>query len=467
MTTFPLSTLAAQITATGIFAPPYSDILTSLQASYMSIFGSDVVLTADSQDGQFLAILANSINDANNTAIATYNAFSPTSAQGTGLSSVVKLNGLKREVPTFSVVTLTIVGQAAAVITNGFVGDNQNLNTQWALTSPIVIPGSGTINVTATCTTPGAINAAPGTLNQIVNPTRGWQSSTNAVAAVPGSPVETDAALRKRQSISTALPAQTPMESIVAQVADVPGVNRFRGYENSTGITDANGVPGHSISLVVEGGSPTAITNAIFLKKNPGTGTYGTTTEVVIDSEGFPDTIHFFVAAEVTISVVVNVTMLPNWSASTIPLIQASEVAAILALEIGQYSRLANLIAAAILPNALAQTYFVTSVTQSRVSPPTNTTVTGGPYAAGSTVVGFASVKDVYGGAIVAIQLDDASFFDATISNIVGTSVTFSPGVPGGRSILTSAVVQLDSDVQIIFNEVATTITADVTVNVT
>jgi hypothetical protein len=65
MATYPLPTLSAQVTSAGISAPAYSDILLSLQASFRAIYGSDAYLEADSQDGQFLAIMAQAINDCN------------------------------------------------------------------------------------------------------------------------------------------------------------------------------------------------------------------------------------------------------------------------------------------------------------------------------------------------------------------------------------------------------------------
>ena len=58
MPTYPLSTLAATISATGISAPTYDEILTSLQTSFQSIYGSDAYISADSQDGQMLAVFA-------------------------------------------------------------------------------------------------------------------------------------------------------------------------------------------------------------------------------------------------------------------------------------------------------------------------------------------------------------------------------------------------------------------------
>ncbi len=131
------------ITAAGITSPDYSDILAELQDGYYSIYGSDAVLTSDSQDGQLLAIFAQAIYDAGQSVIAAYNSFSPANAQGAGLSSIVKINGISRKVPSNSQCVVTVIGQAGAQITNGVVGDNLNLGTQWALPALVTIPPRG------------------------------------------------------------------------------------------------------------------------------------------------------------------------------------------------------------------------------------------------------------------------------------------------------------------------------------
>ena len=95
-----LTTLAATVSSTGISAPTMDQILTSLQSSFQSIYGSDVYLGPDSQDGQWLGVLAQAIHDCNDAAIFVFNQFSPATSIGTGLSSVVKINGLIRETAT-------------------------------------------------------------------------------------------------------------------------------------------------------------------------------------------------------------------------------------------------------------------------------------------------------------------------------------------------------------------------------
>jgi len=312
---YPLATLASQVTSTGISAPAYSDILASLQASFQQIFGSDAYLQPDSQDGQLLAIFADAINDCNQAAIAVYNQFSPATSQGAGLSSIVKINGLARLVPSNSTVDLTIVGQAGTIINNGVVQDDNG--NKWDLPSTITIPGGGSIVVTATAEQIGSISAGIGTVTKIITPTLGWQTANNASAATPGNPVETDAALRRRQSVSTELPAQSIIGGIFGALANLTGVQQLKIFENDTGTTDGNGVPGHSISVVIEGGDAVQIATTIAQKKTPGTGTYGTTTEIIEDAIGVPVTINFYRPTQETVDVNITVKALNGYQSTT------------------------------------------------------------------------------------------------------------------------------------------------------
>jgi len=158
----------------------------------------------------------------------------------------------------------------------------------------VTIPPSGTITVTATCTTLGAVSAGLNQVNKIVTATRGWQSVTNPSAASMGAPVETDPALRAKQKTSTALPSRTVLEGTIGAVANVSGVTRYVAYDNDTSVTDANGIPANHLAMVVEGGDVSAIASAIASKKGPGGGTYGTTSATVLNVYGMPITINYF-----------------------------------------------------------------------------------------------------------------------------------------------------------------------------
>lgn len=462
--------LAAQITPTGIIAPSYDDILAELKFAYRSIYGQDAYLEPDSQDGQLLAVFAQAINACNQTAVAVYNAYSPTSAQGTGLSSVVKINGLKRLSASRSTVDVLIGGTVGTQINNGVVGDDLGLGTRWALPALVEIPIEGEITVTATSVVDGLVNAPANSVTRILTPTLGWQTVNNAAAAVSGQDVEPDATLRQRQSVSTALPAQSVMDAIVAAVANIPAVIRYKGYENDSGTTDDNGIPGHTISMVVQGGDVQAIGEAIANKKTPGTGTYGTTSVITIDSKGIPNTIKFFVLAEIVLAVTVRIKPLQGYVSSTGAAIKDSLVEFINTLDIGEYSYLSRLYGPANLSgdaaieatglsqaalDVLAKTYAILSIVQSRVAPTPEAVVEDGPYAAGEDTIKVSKVTNMWVDQKIAITLDNATLLQATITDIVDDDVTFTPAIPGGRSVLDDADVFLITDITIAFNEAA------------
>lgn len=304
-----MSIPAATVDATGYHTPAFADIVAGLQTAYRGIYGQDIAFDASDQDTQWLGLIATAINDANAMGLAVYNAYSPATAQGVGLSSVVKANGITRKVASYSTQTVTVIGQAGIVLTNQTVGDGTQA---WMLSSPFTIPSSGTVDVTATCTVLGAVTVAQGTAGQILRPTKGLQFITFSGVTAPGQAVETDAQLRIRQGQSTMLPAIGVVDGIRGAIANLPNVSRVAVYENdgsgpSGNATDANGLPAHTISAVVDGGDNFVIAQAIAIRKL-GSGTYGTASAVVTTgSAQIPRTIYFWRPIEPPISWAVTV----------------------------------------------------------------------------------------------------------------------------------------------------------------
>jgi uncharacterized phage protein gp47/JayE len=283
--------LSATVTAEGISAPDYQTILDTLTSYFQQIYGTDAYLASDSKDGQMVALVALAIHDANNTAITIYNSFSPATAYGAALSSNVKINGIARKGETNSVVDLVLTGAAGTLITNGSVKDVNSI--VWNLPASVTIGVDGSAIVTATCASGGAVAALAETVTGINTPTRGWTSVNNLAPAAVGTPAETDAELRIRQSQSVALPSLTPFEAVDGAIANVAGVTRHKLYENDTGYTDSNGLPEHSLSVIVEGGDVTDIAQTLRGKKGQGVATWGKTTIEVPDLYGNPHYISF------------------------------------------------------------------------------------------------------------------------------------------------------------------------------
>ncbi|EAU3476326.1 hypothetical protein PG39_20450 [Salmonella enterica subsp. diarizonae] len=283
--------LSATVTAEGISAPDYQTILDTLTSYFQQIYGSDAYLEPDSKDGQMVALMALAIHDANNTAIAVYNCFSPATGYGAALTSNVKINGIARKGATNSTVDLLLTGTAGTAITNGTVKDTNNVI--WRLPDSVVIGVDGTVTVTAICSNSGAVAALAGTITTINTPTRGWTSVANPAAAAVGAPAETDAELRIRQGQSVAIPSITPFEGVDGAIANIAGVTRHKLYENDTGKTDGNGLPPHSISAIVDGGDVTEIARTIRGNKGQGVRTWGKTSVTVPDKYGNPHIISF------------------------------------------------------------------------------------------------------------------------------------------------------------------------------
>lgn len=283
--------LSATVTAEGISAPDYQTILDTLTSYFQQIYGSDAYLEPDSKDGQMVALVALAVHDANNTAIAVYNCFSPATGYGAALTSNVKINGITRKGATNSTVDLLLTGTAGTTITNGTVKDTNNVI--WRLPASVVIGVDGAVTVTAICSNSGAVAALARTITIINTPTRGWTSVTNPAAATVGAPAETDAELRIRQGQSVAIPSITPFEGVDGAIANIAGVTRHKLYENDTGKTDGNGLPPHSISAIVDGGDVTEIARTIRGNKGQGVRTWGKTSVTVPDKYGNPHIISF------------------------------------------------------------------------------------------------------------------------------------------------------------------------------
>lgn len=350
------------IDATGYNYADYPTFLLWRQQQYQGIYGADVYLGADSQDGQLLAIQARADYDTAVLGNSVYNSFPPLTAQGAGLSRIVKINGLTRLVPSYSTVTLAIGGTAGTVITNGIAADV--INQQWILPTTVTIPAGGTINVTATAAVIGAVFADSDTITTIFTPTNGWQTVNNVAAATPGAAVESDAALRIRQSISTSLPAQTVVDATVAAIANVSGVTKVRADENFTNTTNAIDVPAHAVCFTAVGGDPTAICQAILDQKTPGTNPVGNQAPITVyDAQGMPLAISYSIAVTAEIQVQVWVTPGVGWSADFVPLIQAAVAAAVNAYGIGAQILYSALFVPALLLGTPAEgTYAVTDI---------------------------------------------------------------------------------------------------------
>lgn len=280
----------AEITSTGIVGKSLNEYLADLQAKYLAIDPAWNI-DADSPDGQLIGIFAELLTNLDEAVVAAYRSKDPASALGEALNDIAAISGVARQGATYSVAPITVAGTVGTVIpaSTSQVRSNSN-NTVWTVNAPIIIGSGGTGTGFVTCTTAGRVVAVAGDLTIINTNIAGWSSVTNPNAATLGEDQETNAAFRIRRSSSVSLPGSNQLDNMEASVGNVKGVTDVKVFENDRyDPIDANGLPVHSISIVVNGGTDEDVAQAIYAKKNPGTAMfprYNDTADTWIDSPG-------------------------------------------------------------------------------------------------------------------------------------------------------------------------------------
>lgn len=364
------------VTSVGVEYPTYPELLAEITAEYRLIYGADVDLDADTQDGQLLAIFTRALYDTMTVAAAVYSSQSPLTAQADALTRNVKINGISRIPATASTADLTCTGTAGTVIANGFALDANG--NKWALPASVTIDNLAGTRFTATCQTPGAITANVSSINKIGTPTLGWTAVNNPLAATAGTQVESDAELRLRQAQSTMIPSLTVFEGVVGAVKAVPGVTDARGYENDTS-GEVDGIPAHSIALVVVGGTDTDVATAIAAKKSAGCATFAAPSPApvvvaVTDRYGETNTITFGRNAAAVCRISVSIDKIAQYDDSTDAVIQNAIADYINLIPIGDDVFISKLFTPANQSGTIqGDTYVVTAITGTLNAGPTQT----------------------------------------------------------------------------------------------
>jgi uncharacterized phage protein gp47/JayE len=169
--------------------------------------------------------------------------------------------------------------------------------------------GAAAVDVAAESVEADAIPAVSGSLTVIETPVSGWSSVINVLDAVPGTPLESDAALRVRRVEELAGTDGPGLDNLRAALLALEGVISCTIFENVTNVTDPDGVPPHSFETLIRGGDDYKIAETIFARKASGVRAYGSdVSEDVPDSAGNLHTIEATRPTEIPIYVSVTLT---------------------------------------------------------------------------------------------------------------------------------------------------------------
>jgi hypothetical protein len=172
--------------------------------------------------------------------------------------------------------------------------------------------GDSAADVEAESVETGVVVGNSGTITVIETPVSGWQSVINLEDADLGADIETDESLRIRRELELARAGKSPADAIRADILDVEGVTHATVFYNDTDETDADGVPPHSVEVLVRGGDDQDIWDTLFDSVAAGIRTFGTEEGTTEDSEGTEHPIKFSRPEEIEIYVDVFVTKDPD-----------------------------------------------------------------------------------------------------------------------------------------------------------
>ncbi len=260
-----------------------------------------------------------------------YNSKDPNKASGYDLDIVSAITGTSRSEGTRSTLTgVILTGVVGTIVPAGTRFKSATTGSVWTLDQTWTLAANGTATVSLTAVDVGPTVALVNTVTKIVDTVGGLTSVSNPTVATPGTTVESDSSLRVKRATAVGRPGNNQLDSMLGEVFAVDGVRRVKIYENDTNdstvtVDNPFGLPAHSISPVVDGGTDTDVAMAIYVKKNPGVllNQAGTPVNVTVTSPTYPDNTKLIrFSRPVYVDMVINITIKNDGSLPTQTVLQ-------------------------------------------------------------------------------------------------------------------------------------------------
>lgn len=320
---------------TGLTIDAQSEIETEIVSDVSAALGDEIETGPTSPLGQIVGIQANDQRLLQESLARVYAETYRATSTGVSLDRIGALTGSPRLPATSSTVAVNITFNAVTSISPGglIISVDGSPDREFANTAQIDSAGPGTESHPFASLDTGPIEAPANTLTVIPIPNPSVDSVTNPADATLGRDIETDTAYRARQAQELARPASSTLDGIRIDVLD--GVLDADGnreledvtvFENATDVTNGDGMPPHSIEVLVDDGVPAVdndrIAQAVFDAKPGGILAYGSLSGTATDTRGGLRTVQFSRPSLVTLFLEFTLVKGPQWTADLIPALQ-------------------------------------------------------------------------------------------------------------------------------------------------
>lgn len=304
----------ATVSSTGFTARTKDEILADIYDRWAAKpdLGPDFLTNPDTPQVQIAEAFAESLAQTEEGIAAQVGQFSRSAAVGQWLDDAGERIGVPRRQPTKSTVSATVNLDDGVVLPAGSQAADSTDADEVYETIEDVSNTSGSpadVAVEMRAVTAGtATFVTAGQLTSIVTPVSGWNSVTNAADAEAGTDLETDAAYRVRMDSALAVAGAGTPDAIRAAILLLDGVTSCTVLVNDLDITDGDGLPPHSFSVVVAGGDGDEIAQAIWDNGPSGGRAYGTSTGTATDAAGATHMVEYERPTEVDIIITITLT---------------------------------------------------------------------------------------------------------------------------------------------------------------
>lgn len=272
----------------GLQVKTQSELVQDLTQDFQGIYGEDINVESNSPDGQLINVFAQCVEDSYQLLSQVYTSFDPDQAIGNVLDQRCAINGVQRKAGTYTYVpvqitcdrSLTLAGLDQYSEEDSYtISDSEGNQFCLAATSPIST-GSNMLQFRAKNI--GQVEVLPNTITVPVTVILGVTGINNPSGATEiGQNEETDAELRERRKRAVSISNVGYTEGLQAALENIPDVTKASVFQNRGSSTDSYGIPGHSVWVIVQGGTDTDIGEVMDAKMAPGIGMKGTQSVLV------------------------------------------------------------------------------------------------------------------------------------------------------------------------------------------